>query len=120
MKIGILGAGHIAQKTAPTLVALKEIECWAVAARSMERAQEFAEKFGFQRAYGSYADMLSDPEVELVYVTTPHSYHYIHIMQCLEAGKHVLCEKSFTLNALQARKIRDYARKQGLFVAEAI
>lgn len=120
MKIGILGAGHIAQKVTRTLVTMEEIECWAVAARSLDRAKEFAEKFGFSKAYGSYEDMLKDPEIQLVYVTTPHSHHFPHIMKCLEAGKNVLCEKSFTLNASQARRISSYAKEKGLFVAEAI
>ena len=120
MKIGILGAGHIARKVSRTLVKMEEIECWAVAARSLDRAQEFAETFGFSKAYGSYEQMLSDPQIQLVYVATPHSCHFPHIMQCLEAGKHVLCEKAFTLNASQARKIARYAKEKGLFVAEAI
>ena len=120
MKIGILGAGHIAQKTAPTMAALKEVECYAVASRSLEKAVTFAEKLGFQKAYGSYGEMLSDPEVELVYIATPHSHHYEHMLLCLEYGKPVLCEKAFTLNAAQARDIREKAARKGIFVAEAI
>lgn len=120
MRIGVLGAGHIAGSTAPTMAALKEVECYAVASRLLEKAEAFAQRFGFQKAYGSYEAMLEDPKVELVYVATPHSHHYEHMMMCLERGKSVLCEKAFTMNAKQARKIRDYAHARGLFVAEAI
>ena len=120
MKIGVLGAGKISHSTVPAMIALEEIECYAVASRSLEKAQEFADKYGFQKAYGSYKEMLGDPEVELVYVATPHSHHYEHMMLCLEHGKGVLCEKAFTMNAKQARKIMEYAREHGLFVSEAI
>ena len=120
MKIGVLGAGNIAAVVAPAMIGLPEIECWAVASRSYEKAAEFAEKFGFQKAYGSYEQMLADPEVELVYVATPHSHHYAHMKLCLQHGKHVLCEKAFTMNAKQAREVAALAREKGLFVAEAI
>ena len=120
MKIGVLGAGGISHMTAPAMVALEEVECWAVASRDLAKAQAFAEEFGFRKAYGSYEQMLADPDVELVYVGTPHSHHYAHMKLCLEAGKSVLCEKAFTMNAAQAREIRDLAREKGLFVAEAI
>ena len=120
MKIGVLGAGKISHKTVPAMIALEEIECWAVASRSLEKAQAFAKEHGFRKAYGSYEEMLADPEVELVYVATPHSHHYEHMMLCLKHGKAVLCEKAFTMNAKQAREVMEYAKAQGLFVAEAI
>ena len=120
MKVGILGAGHIAEVVAPTLAAMEGIECWAVSSRSLEKAAAFAEKFGFQKAYGSYEEMLRDPGVELVYVATPHSHHYDHMMLCIEHGKNILCEKAFTLNAPQAEKIRAAAAEKGVYVAEAI
>ena len=120
MKIGVLGAGGISHMTVPAMIALEEIECYAVASRSLQKAQDFAEKYGFQKAYGSYLEMLQDPQVELVYVATPHSHHFEHMMLCLEHGKPVLCEKAFTMNAQQARTVRDFARQKGLFAAEAI
>ena len=120
MKIGILGAGHIAEKTAPTMAALPEITCYAVASRSLEKAQKFADALGFQKAYGSYEEMLSDPEVDLVYIATPHSHHFEHMNLCLDHGKAVLCEKAFALNADQARAIWQKASEKGVFVAEAI
>jgi len=120
MKIGILGAGNIAGVVSKTLVQMKELECFAVASRSLEKAQAFAAQYGFKKAYGSYEEMVSDPDVELVYVATPHSHHFAHVMLALEHGKHVLCEKSFTVNAEQAEAIRTYAAERGLYVAEAI
>ena len=120
MKIGILGAGKIAATVAATLVQMQEIACIAVASRSLEKAQSFAERFGFKKAYGSYGEMLSDPEVELVYIATPHSHHFEHIMLCLAHGKHVLCEKAFTMNADQASRAAEEAEKRGLYLAEAI
>ena len=120
MKLAILGPGRIAEKVAQTLVQLPEIECYAVASRTPGKAEAFAQKFGFSKAYTNYIEMLSDPEVELVYITTPHSHHYEQMKLCLEHGKHVICEKAFTINAEQARKIRTLAAEKGLYMAEAI
>ena len=120
MKIGILGAGHISRSMAPTLAAMPEMECYAVSSRSLEKAEEFARDFGFAKAYGSYAEMLSDPNVELVYVATPHSHHYEHMMLAVSHSKNILCEKAFTINAAQARAIQKAAAERGVFVAEAI
>ena len=106
MKIGILGAGGIAVQMAKTVAGMKDVENYAVAARSLERAQAFAQKHGISRAYGSYEEMLADPQVDLVYIATPHSHHYLHAKMCLEAGKNVLCEKAFTVNADQEKPKR--------------
>ena len=120
MKIGILGAGNISHKVAPALVALPEIECYAVASRDSEKARAFADEFGFEKVYGSYEALLSDPAVELVYVATPHSHHYEHMLLCLEHGKNVICEKAFTMNAQQAKEVCAAAKERGLYAAEAI
>ncbi|MDY4611761.1 MAG: Gfo/Idh/MocA family oxidoreductase [Sphaerochaetaceae bacterium] len=120
MKIAILGAGRIARKMAYTICHVEGAEPYAVASRTLEKAEEFAAEFGFSKAYGSYDEMLADPAVELVYVATPHSHHYANIMSCLEHGKPVLCEKAFTVNADQARKVFASGREKGLLVAEAI
>ena len=120
MKLGILGAGKIAIHMADTEAGMKDVEAYAVAARSEERAQAFAREHGFTRAYGSYEEMLADPQVDLVYIATPHSHHYMHAKMCLEAGKNVLCEKSFTVNADQARKLFALAKEKNLLITEAI
>ena len=120
MKIGVLGAGNISSMVAPTMEAMPQIECYAVSSRSLEKATAFAERFGFQKAYGSYEEMLCDPEVQLVYITTPHSHHFEQLMLCLEHGKNVICEKAFTVNADQARQVYAKAKEKGLYAAEAI
>jgi predicted dehydrogenase len=120
MKLGILGAGNIARKMAATVNEMEHVEAYAVASRDLQKAREFAQKWNVRKAYGSYEEMLSDPEIDLVYVCTPHSLHFEHMMMCLDKGKHVLCEKSFTMNAEQARKVLAYGREKKLLVAEAI
>lgn len=120
MKIGIIGAGSIARSTVWAMIGLEEIECWAVASRSLEKALSFAQEFGFAKAYGSYEELASDPEVELVYIATPHSHHFEHMMLCLCHGKAVLSEKAFTMNAKQARQVTEYAKAHKLLAAEAI
>ncbi len=120
MKIGILGAGNIAGTLADTMRQMEEAECYAVASRSLEKAEAFAKQYGFLKAYGSYEELLADAEVELVYIATPHSHHYRHMKMCLEAGKHVLCEKAFTVNAKQAEEIFRLAKEKGLLATEAI
>ncbi|MCR4807485.1 MAG: Gfo/Idh/MocA family oxidoreductase [Lachnospiraceae bacterium] len=120
MKIGIIGAGNIAGTMATTLQQLKGTECYAIASRDVSRARAFADKYGFEKAYGSYSDMLSDPYVELVYIATPHSHHYEHIKMSLNHGKHVLCEKAFCANAAQAEEVLLMAEQRGLLLAEAI
>jgi predicted dehydrogenase len=120
MKIALLGAGRIAKKMALTISKMKSTEAYAVAARDLSRAKEYAKEYGFKKAYGSYEEMLRDPEVELVYISTLHSDHYAHMKMCLEAGKPVLCEKAFTINAAQAKEILQLSQKKNLLVAEAI
>ena len=120
MNIGIIGAGRIVNIVVQALNALPQINCYAIASRDLARAQEYAQKYGFEKAYGSYEEMLQDPKVELVYIATPHSHHYEHMMMCIENGKPVVCEKAFTLNAEQARKVKAAANEKGVYVAEAI
>lgn len=120
MKIGILGAGRIAVILAETMNKMPEVECYGVASRDLEKAKAFANEHGFQHAFGSYEEMLADDEVKLIYIATPHSHHYTHMKMCLEAGKHVLCEKSFTVNEKQAAEIFRIAEEKKLLVTEAI
>ena len=120
MNIGIIGAGHIAEKMATTLNGMEDCSCLAVASRSLEKAQAFAARFNVQRAYGSYDELLADPDVDLVYVATPHSCHFDITRRAILAGKPCLVEKSFMANATEAAAIIALARDQGVFLAEAI
>lgn len=120
MKFSILAPGRIAQKMARALSGLEEVEKYAVASRSLEKAKAFAQEWGFERAYGSYEEMLNDPQVELVYVAAPHSHHYQYAKMCLEHGKHVLVEKAFTVNAAQAEELIKLSEEKGLLLTEAI
>ena len=110
MKFGILGAGFIAAVMADTLCRMAQqgetgAELYAVAARDIGRARAFAAEHNVPKAYGSYEEMLRDPAVEVVYIATPHSLHYRHIKLCADHGKHILCEKPFTVSARQAEEI---------------
>ena len=120
MKMAIMGAGSIAIKMANTINGMPDVEAYAIGARDLERAQAFAQQYNFTKAYGSYEEMLKDEEIDLVYIATPHSHHYKCVKMCLEAGKHVLCEKSFTVNAAQAREILAMAEEKKLLLTEAI
>ena len=120
MKIGILACGPMAETFARTLIQMEEAECYAVASRSLSRAEAFAREYGFTKAYGSYEALCEDPEVELVYIATPHSCHYENMELCIRHKKPVLCEKAFTINAGEARKIMELAEQEQVFAAEAI
>ncbi len=120
LKVGILGAGGIAIKMATTLAGMETAQAYAIAARDEARAQAFAREYGFEKAYGSYEALLADPQVQLVYIALPHSHHYRYATLALEAGKHVLCEKAFTVNADQARRLCALAKEKKLLITEAI
>lgn len=120
MKFSILAPGGIAHSMAAAVDKLEEVEAYAVASRSYDRAKAFADQWGYQKAYGSYEEMLMDPEVELVYVATPHSHHFQYAKMCLEYGKHVLVEKAFTVNAKQAEELIRMSEEKNLLLAEAI
>ena len=118
--MAIIGAGVIANAMAEAINGLEQVNAYAVASRSMERAEQFAAKWNFQKAYGSYEELVSDPEVELVYVATPHSHHFEHAKLCVEHGKPVLVEKAFTANAQQAEELISLAEEKKVFLTEAI
>ena len=115
MKYGIMAVGGIADSMARTVTEMINrakaagedlpLEKCAVASRSLEKAQAFAEKWGFEKAYGSYEELVKDPEVEVIYVATPHSHHYECAKMCLENGKGALVEKAFTVNSKQAKEL---------------
>lgn len=120
VKVAIMGAGNIAGVMADTLKATKGVECYAVGSRSLEKAQKFASDHGVKKAYGSYAELVSDPKVELVYVATPHSEHFENVKLALSAGKNVICEKAFMLNRAQAEEVFRIAEEKKLLLTEAI
>lgn len=119
-KVGIIGAGWIAEKMAEALATLEDYCVHAIASRSIEKATEFAVRWNIPKAYGSYEEMVADKDVDLVYIATPHSHHYPHAMLALNAGKPVLVEKAFTANAAEAEELIETARSKGLFITEAI
>lgn len=116
---GVLGTGNIARQFARGLQNLPDAELAAVGSRRFETAQTFAETFG-GRAYGSYEALAADPEVDAVYISTPHTLHAENSLLCLERGKAVLCEKPFALNAGEARRVIGAARAKKLFLMEAM
>lgn len=121
MRVGIIGAGWIAEKMAEALKDKPQgCECYAIASRSIEKAQEFADRWGIEKAYCSYEEMVSDEAVDLVYIATPHSHHYQHTLLALEHGKPCLVEKAFTANSRQAEHLLEVAKEKGLFVTEAM
>ena len=99
MNLGILGAGRIAVLMANTIRKMNQsgddtVQLYAIASRDLDRAKAFAAEHGVQKAFGSYEQMLSDPDLDFVYIATPHSHHYQQIKMCADYGKHVLCEKA--------------------------
>ena len=120
MNVGIIGAGHIAEKAATTLAAMNDMQCLAIGSRSLEKAKAFAARFDIPRAYGSYEELLADSDVQLVYIATPHSCHFPQTRDAILSGKPCLVEKSFMLNATEAAAILALAREKGVFVAEAM
>jgi len=119
VRFGVMGAGRIAHRFCQAVNGIGGI-LQAVASRDRERAKEFQTLYGIATMYGSYGEMLADPDVDCVYVATPHGLHWEHMLSCLHAGKHVLCEKSFTLNRAQAEEVFALAKSKRLFVMEAM
>ena len=121
INMAILGAGNIAQQMAVAVNGLQsQVRAYAVASRSLEKAEAFAREWHFQKAYGSYEELAADPEVDLIYIATPHAMHYDNARLCVEHGKAVLVEKAFTANAAQARELIRLAEEKKVFLTEAI
>jgi len=120
MRVGIVGTGWIAEKAVITLSGLKVCTVYAVGSRTAEKARAFADKWHIEKAHGSYADLIADPDVDLIYVATPHSHHYDVTREALLAGKPCLVEKAFMANHRQASEIVSLARERRVFLAEAI
>jgi predicted dehydrogenase len=116
---GILGCGKIASKFASDLKLVADAELTAVASLSPDRGKEFASRFGARLVFNSYESLTSSPEVDVIYVATPHGFHHEHVMLCLNNGKAVLCEKAFALNSAQLSEMVQLARKKNVFLMEA-
>ena len=118
---GILSTGKIAHKFAQGLKELpEEAEILAVGSRSRLTADAFADEFGIPRRYASYEALAADPDLDVVYIGTPHSFHYDNAVLCLNAGKAVLCEKAFTITGREAEELIRLARAKRLFLMEAM
>jgi predicted dehydrogenase len=117
---GIVGPGSIAAKVVEDFAVVEGARVVAVASRSSDRARDFAERHGIERAHGSYAGILADPDVDVLYVATPHSQHHAVALAALRAGKALLVEKAFTATTPGAAEIVDLAHETGVFVMEAM
>lgn len=117
---GIIGAGNIAHKFIEAVRMTKNADVTAVASKSLERARDWAEKEGLSRYYDSYETLLADPDIDIIYIATLSNAHYDNIKACLEAGKHVICEKPMTQTASQAQEVITLAREKQLFLMEGM
>lgn len=117
---GIAGPGRVAELVASDLALVESSELVAVGSRSGERAEAFARRHGARRAYGSYADLVADPEVDVLYIATPHAQHHAVALAGLRAGKHLLVEKALTATVAGARELVSEAQARELFMMEAV
>ena len=117
---GIIGPGKIAHKFAQGLASIPNAQLIGVASRSTDRAKKFAQQYRVPFAYEGYDQILTNSEVDIVYIATPHSEHFNNTMMCLDAGMPVLCEKPFTINADQLARLAEVARRKKVFMMEAI
>jgi dihydrodiol dehydrogenase / D-xylose 1-dehydrogenase (NADP) len=117
---GILSTGWIAGKLAQAMTDQPDAEILAVGSRTQASADAFGDRWDIPRRYGSYEALANDPDVDVIFIGTPHTFHYENMLLCLNAGKHVLCEKPLTINAAQAEECISLARQKGLFLMEAM
>jgi predicted dehydrogenase len=119
LRFGVIGAGNIAKTFSLAMKATSGM-LYAIASRDIEKANTYKDTYGYQVAYGSYEELCEDPLVDCIYVATPHGLHYEHMKLAIKHGKHILCEKSFTLNEKQAKDIFTLAKENNVFVMEAM
>jgi predicted dehydrogenase len=117
---GIVSTGRIAQQFCQDMLFVTNGELAAVAARKLEDAEEFANEHGIAKAYQGYQALFDDPDIDVVYIATPHSFHYQNAHDALMAGKSVLCEKPITISSKESKKLSVLAKSQGLFLMEAM
>lgn len=120
MKMAIVGTGAIAVKMTNTVKGMDDVQLCAIAGRHQDKADAFAKEYGIPHAYGSCEEMLEKEDVDLVYIAVPHTGHYKTAKACLEAGKNVLCEKPFCVNAKDAKELCELAESKNLLITEAI
>ncbi len=119
-KWGILAPGKMSAKFTKALLLLDNVELYAVGSRDLNRSKQFAEEYGFRKYYGSYEEMAADPDLEVVYIASPHSHHREHALLCLKHGKAVLCEKALALNSKEVGDMISEAAKRKIFLMEAL
>jgi len=117
---GIIGPGKIAHKFALALQAVEASRIAAVASRSIERASSFAKEFDIPKVYDHYDQLLEDPEIEIIYIATPHPFHFPTAQKALQKGKHVCCEKPLGMNAKEVKTLIDTAAQHECFLMEAL
>jgi dihydrodiol dehydrogenase / D-xylose 1-dehydrogenase (NADP) len=117
---GIISTGWIANRFVEGLSVVEDVEAVAVGSRTQASADSFADKWHIPHRHGSYESLVNDPDVDVVYIGTPHPFHYENTLLCLNAGKHVLVEKPFAMNAHQAKEMIRLAQDKGLFLMEAM
>ena len=117
---GIIGPGRIAHKFASDLLLSGNSKLYGVASRNIERAREFGQQYNAVKHYGSYEELAKDPDIDVIYIATPHTFHYENTMMCLQEGKSVLCEKPMGVNTAEVRTMIEEARSRNLFLMEAM
>lgn len=119
-KVGIMGAGKIAGTIADTLNKLHSFVPYAIASRDLDKANEFGDKYNVEKRYGSYEELVKDPDVELIYIATPHAFHASQAKMCIEAGKPVLVEKAFSYDSITTAEVLNLAKQRNVFCGEAM
>lgn len=117
---GIIGTGIIANSFATALQGVEEAELCGVASRTLSKAEAFAKKYSIANFYGDYEEMISNPDIDVIYIGTPHTEHFLHAKACILGKKHVLCEKPMTMNSGEAKTLAALAKENDVFLMEAM
>lgn len=119
IKWGVIGPGRIAHNFARGISVTEGAVIHAVASRNQQRGQQFADEYQIATVYGDYQALTQDPDIDIIYIATPHAFHYEQAFMCLNAGKPVMCEKALTMTAKQSEHLREVSVEKGLFIMEA-
>ena len=117
---GIIGTGAIANAFAKALSTITDVQIAGVASRSLNKAEIFAKTYQITRAYGNYEELINDPNIDVIYIGTPHTEHFAHAKACIEGKKHVLCEKPMCMNSDEAKILDSLAKENNVFLMEAM